>query len=168
MNSGEIIGGTTAPNHSLPYMALIKYYKEKRTPYQCGGFRVKNDIITTAASCKGSNMTVTLGVHDIDKKKKSSPNTIRVLKPIHHEKYDKEKKVNDIMLLKFLRSGRSVHSCWNLPSSAFCKAGFVDRYCSNLVLSWNVLFTPSMCILYIGDSVFHLLYSIGYACICIS
>ncbi|KAL6085779.1 hypothetical protein STEG23_010601 [Scotinomys teguina] len=33
---------------------------------------------------------------------------------------------------------------WNLPSSAFCKAGFVDRYCSNLVLSWNVLFTPSM------------------------
>ncbi|KAL6084947.1 hypothetical protein STEG23_026955 [Scotinomys teguina] len=35
---------------------------------------------------------------------------------------------------------------WNLPSSAFCKAGFVDRYCSNLVLSWNVLFTPSMVI----------------------
>ncbi|KAL6084470.1 hypothetical protein STEG23_031147 [Scotinomys teguina] len=33
---------------------------------------------------------------------------------------------------------------WNLPSSAFCKAGFVDRYCLNLVLSWNVLFTPSM------------------------
>ncbi|KAL6091520.1 hypothetical protein STEG23_015552 [Scotinomys teguina] len=90
---------------------------------------------------------------------------------------------------------------WNLPYSAFCKAGFVDRYCSNLVLSWNVLFTPSMvgpfhgvpdfldilfydlfgfgvfldyriyflyCILYIGDSVFHLLYSVGYACICIS
>ncbi|KAL6033975.1 hypothetical protein STEG23_004397 [Scotinomys teguina] len=87
---------------------------------------------------------------------------------------------------------------WNLPSSAFCKAGFVDRYCSNLVLSWNVLFTPSMvgpfhglpdfldilfyelfgfgvflvyflyCILSIGDSVFHFLYSVGYACICIS
>ncbi|KAL6032075.1 hypothetical protein STEG23_000408, partial [Scotinomys teguina] len=32
----------------------------------------------------------------------------------------------------------------NLPSSAFCKAGFVDRYYLNLVLSWNVLFTPSM------------------------
>ncbi|KAL6086892.1 hypothetical protein STEG23_002628, partial [Scotinomys teguina] len=33
---------------------------------------------------------------------------------------------------------------WNLPSSAFCRAGFVDRHCLNLVLSWNVLFTPSM------------------------
>ncbi|KAL6090880.1 hypothetical protein STEG23_002797, partial [Scotinomys teguina] len=33
---------------------------------------------------------------------------------------------------------------WNPPSSAFCRAGFVDRYCLNLVLSWNVLFTPSM------------------------
>ncbi|KAL6091103.1 hypothetical protein STEG23_009712, partial [Scotinomys teguina] len=35
---------------------------------------------------------------------------------------------------------------WNLPSSAFFKAGFVDRCCSNLVLSWNVLFTPTMVI----------------------
>ncbi|KAL6084654.1 hypothetical protein STEG23_014043 [Scotinomys teguina] len=32
------------------------------------------------------------------------------------------------------------------PSSAFCKAGFVDRYCLNLVLPWNVLFTPSIVI----------------------
>ncbi|KAL6091026.1 hypothetical protein STEG23_028414 [Scotinomys teguina] len=35
---------------------------------------------------------------------------------------------------------------WNLPSSAFYKAEFVDRYCLNLVLSWDVLFTPSMMI----------------------
>ncbi|KAL6066452.1 hypothetical protein STEG23_027444, partial [Scotinomys teguina] len=33
---------------------------------------------------------------------------------------------------------------WNLPSSALSKAGFVDSYCLKLVLSWNVLFTPSM------------------------
>ncbi|KAL6049627.1 hypothetical protein STEG23_012441, partial [Scotinomys teguina] len=45
---------------------------------------------------------------------------------------------------------------WNLPSSAFCKAGFVDRYCSNLVLSWNVLFTPSMLVF---SSFFYSFYS---------
>ncbi|KAL6043871.1 hypothetical protein STEG23_011827 [Scotinomys teguina] len=33
---------------------------------------------------------------------------------------------------------------WNFPSSVFCRAGFVDRCCLNLVLSWNVLFTPSL------------------------
>ena len=27
-----------------------------------------------------------------------------------------------------------------------CKAGLVDRYCLNLVLSWNILFSPSMLI----------------------
>ncbi|KAL6066695.1 hypothetical protein STEG23_034139, partial [Scotinomys teguina] len=33
---------------------------------------------------------------------------------------------------------------WNPPSSAFCRPGYVDRYCLNLDLSKNVLFTPSM------------------------
>jgi hypothetical protein len=28
------------------------------------------------------------------------------------------------------------------PSSTFCSAGFVDRYCLNLVLLWNILFSP--------------------------
>ena len=27
-----------------------------------------------------------------------------------------------------------------------CKAGLVDKYCLNLVLSWNILFSPSMLI----------------------
>ena len=39
-----------------------------------------------------------------------------------------------------------VSLAWIVPSNAFCRAGFVDRYCLNLVLSWNVLFTPSMLI----------------------
>ena len=26
----------------------------------------------------------------------------------------------------------------------FCRAGFMDTYCLNLFLSWNVLFSPSM------------------------
>ncbi|KAL6072169.1 hypothetical protein STEG23_011662, partial [Scotinomys teguina] len=36
----------------------------------------------------------------------------------------------------------------NLPSTAFCKAECMARYCLNLVLSWNVLFTPSMVIVW--------------------
>jgi hypothetical protein len=34
----------------------------------------------------------------------------------------------------------------NFPSSTFLRAGFEDRYCLDLVLSWNVLFSPSMVI----------------------
>jgi hypothetical protein len=34
--------------------------------------------------------------------------------------------------------------CWNFSSSIFYRAGFVDRYCLNLVLSWNILFSPSI------------------------
>ena len=30
------------------------------------------------------------------------------------------------------------------PSSTFCRAGFLDTYCLKLVLSWNILFSPSM------------------------
>ncbi|KAL6082203.1 hypothetical protein STEG23_003521, partial [Scotinomys teguina] len=37
-------------------------------------------------------------------------------------------------------------SGWNVTSSDFYKAGFVNRYFLNLVLSSNVLFTPSMVI----------------------
>ena len=36
--------------------------------------------------------------------------------------------------------------CWNFSSSIFCRAGFVDRYCLNLVLSLSILFYPSMVI----------------------
>ena len=36
--------------------------------------------------------------------------------------------------------------CWSFPSRILCKAGLVDRYCLNLVLSWNILVSPSMLI----------------------
>ena len=36
--------------------------------------------------------------------------------------------------------------CWSFPSRILCRAGLVDRYCLNLVLSWNILFSPSMLI----------------------
>jgi len=36
--------------------------------------------------------------------------------------------------------------CWALPFIILCSAGFVERYCINLVLSWNILVSPSMLI----------------------
>ncbi|KAL6076001.1 hypothetical protein STEG23_007608 [Scotinomys teguina] len=98
---GEIIGGTTAPDHSLPYMALINSYEKKPNSFRCGSFLVKNDILMTAAHCNGSNITVTLGVHVITKLNVREP--IRVLNAISQEKYDKDQKINDIMLLKLER-----------------------------------------------------------------
>jgi hypothetical protein len=34
----------------------------------------------------------------------------------------------------------------NFPSIIFCWAGFVDRYCLNMVFSWNIMFSPSIMI----------------------
>ena len=40
-----------------------------------------------------------------------------------------------------------LHSaCWSFPSSILCRAGLVERYCLNLVLSWNILVSPSIVI----------------------
>jgi len=36
--------------------------------------------------------------------------------------------------------------CWVLPFITPFRVGFVERYCVNLVLSWNVLVFPSMLI----------------------
>ena len=33
---------------------------------------------------------------------------------------------------------------WSFPPISLCRAGFVERYCVNLVLSWNILVLPSM------------------------
>ena len=32
------------------------------------------------------------------------------------------------------------------PTCIFCRTGFVDRYCLNFILSWNILFSPSVLI----------------------
>jgi hypothetical protein len=36
--------------------------------------------------------------------------------------------------------------CCNFPSNILCRAGFVERYCVTLVLSWNILVSASMVI----------------------
>jgi hypothetical protein len=36
--------------------------------------------------------------------------------------------------------------CWSFPSRILCRAGLVNRYCLNLVLSWNTLVSSSMLI----------------------
>ena len=35
---------------------------------------------------------------------------------------------------------------WSFPPIILCRAGFVERYCVNLVLSWNILVSPSIVI----------------------
>ena len=34
--------------------------------------------------------------------------------------------------------------CWSFPSRILCRDGLVDRYCLNLVLTYNILISPSM------------------------
>jgi len=36
--------------------------------------------------------------------------------------------------------------CWSFPSIILCRAAFVERFCKNLALSWNILVSLSMLI----------------------
>ena len=36
--------------------------------------------------------------------------------------------------------------CWSFPSRILCRAGLVDRYCLNLVSSWDILVYKSILI----------------------
>uniref|UniRef100_A0A8C6RBE4 Granzyme B-like n=1 Tax=Nannospalax galili TaxID=1026970 RepID=A0A8C6RBE4_NANGA len=87
-----------AKPHSRPYMALVQVLDEN-SGKQCGGFLIREDFVLTAAHCFGSSMNVTLGAHNIVEKEKTQQ-VIPVAKPIRHPDYNREKIVNDIMLLK--------------------------------------------------------------------
>lgn len=98
--AGEIIGGHEAKPHSRPYMAFLKFVNENTgKDSQCGGFLIRKNVVLTAAHCNGSDMTVTLGAHNV-KQKEESQQVISVSKAFLHPDYDSKKINNDIMLLK--------------------------------------------------------------------
>lgn len=97
----EIIGGHIARPHSRPYMAFIKFLTEKSSK-RCGGTLVRRDSVLTAAHCKGRDMYVILGAHNISKKEQDQQ-VIPVEKAIPHPDYDSNSYANDIMLLKLKR-----------------------------------------------------------------
>ncbi|KAG8505746.1 Granzyme-like protein 2 [Galemys pyrenaicus] len=100
----DLLGHRGQP-HSRPYMASVKYYDNIKGWRRCGGFLVRDDFVMTAAHCFGSNMTVTLGAHNI-RKKENSQQVIPVLTAFPHQDYDAKKHINDIMLLKLKKKTR--------------------------------------------------------------
>jgi hypothetical protein len=43
--------------------------------------------------------------------------------------------------------------CWSFPSIILCRAGFVEGYYINFILSWNILVSPFMIIAVLLDIV---------------
>lgn len=94
-DSADIIGGKEA--RSSPYMALV------RTPGKsiCGGALIKFDWVLTSAECFiDKTTTVDLGVHSIKNTKDSQRQQFKVAKTISHEKFNKNKHLNNLQLLK--------------------------------------------------------------------
>ncbi|XP_066131314.1 mast cell protease 3-like [Saccopteryx bilineata] len=104
VEAGKIIGGYEVDAHSRPYMAFLQDRRGKNTS-SCGGFLVRKDFVLTAAHCLGSNITVTLGAHNI-KDKEDSQQVIKVKKAIPHPNYDPDTKANDIMLLQLEKEAK--------------------------------------------------------------
>ena len=55
-------------------------------------------------------------------------------------------KFSSIILLKIFTNPLSWECYFSSIPIILCRVGFVDRYCVNLVLSWNILVSPSMVI----------------------
>ncbi|XP_050999127.1 granzyme E-like isoform X1 [Acomys russatus] len=100
-----IIRGHEVKPHSRPYMAFVKSVKEDGKRSRCGGFLVQDNFVLTAAHCRGSSMTVTLGAHNIMAQEQTQQ-IIPVANAIPHPDYNSEDKINDIMLLKLQRKAK--------------------------------------------------------------
>ncbi|XP_012368786.1 granzyme B-like [Octodon degus] len=103
--AGEIIGGHEAKAHSRPYMAYLEF-QYNTSLVMCGGFLIHENFVLTAAHCmerplniQGSQITVTLGAHNIEQREKTQQ-VIHVKRSIPHPQYNPEKITNDIMLLQ--------------------------------------------------------------------
>ncbi|XP_075711038.1 granzyme A-like [Rhinoderma darwinii] len=78
-------------------MALV------RTPGKslCGGALIKSDWVLTSAECFVDKMTtVDVGVHSIKKIQDIQRQQFKVVKTISHEKFNKDKHINNLQLLK--------------------------------------------------------------------
>uniref|UniRef100_A0A8C6QLT3 Mast cell protease 4-like n=1 Tax=Nannospalax galili TaxID=1026970 RepID=A0A8C6QLT3_NANGA len=101
----EIIDGVESNPHSRPYMAYLEITTDGGYLASCGGFLITQQFVVTAAHCKGRDITVILGAHDVTKKE-STQQKLKVQEQIVHPDYNFFTSLNDIMLLKLKRSAK--------------------------------------------------------------
>ncbi|KAK7795603.1 hypothetical protein U0070_021834, partial [Myodes glareolus] len=103
--SEEIIGGVESKPHSRPYMAYLKILTDNNSSFICGGFLICEEFVMTAAHCKGREIIVTLGAHDVSKTE-FTQQKIKVEKQIVYPHFNFNTKLHDIMLLKLQRKAQ--------------------------------------------------------------
>ncbi|XP_005372044.1 mast cell protease 4-like [Microtus ochrogaster] len=101
----EIIGGVESRPHSRPYLAHLEIVIDRVTTSNCGGFLISEEFVMTAAHCKGREIIVTLGAHDVSKTEPTQQK-IKVEKQIIHPHYNVYPHLHDIMLLKLQRKAK--------------------------------------------------------------
>ncbi|XP_046508643.1 granzyme H-like [Equus quagga] len=99
--TGIIMRGHEGKPHSYPYMTVIQVLGEEK-PKRCGSILVRKDFVLMAAHCRGSSISMTLGVNNFQKRERTQQ-VIPMKEVIYHPDFICEKFSNDIMLIKLER-----------------------------------------------------------------
>ncbi|XP_075040138.1 granzyme A-like [Mixophyes fleayi] len=111
-DTAEIIGGKEAVPHSRPYMALVRTAGKG----SCGGTLIKPNWVLTSAECTVDKTTaVDLGVHSIKNTRSNQRQQFTVIQAIPHPKFNKDKHINNLQLLKLSGKANLTKTVKTLP-----------------------------------------------------
>uniref|UniRef100_A0A6J0V8N2 Kallikrein-14-like n=1 Tax=Pogona vitticeps TaxID=103695 RepID=A0A6J0V8N2_9SAUR len=131
----RIIGGSECVAHSQPWLIFLSNSEKTR----CGGALINEHWVITAGHCQGSNLTILIGKHDLQKHEEGE-HVSNVTKAIVHPEFEKMTLKNDLMLLRMYQPAQLGDTVKVIPVPKECAP--VGTMC--VVSGWGTTSFPDV------------------------